>query len=648
MTSRTRWDQIARTAPYFAVFAERRYLEPDAEAIARFHATGDEDVAHLLDALDVRAGGGPGRIRTVLELGCGPGRLAGAFARRGFDVTACDVSPEMLRLTRAQAPGVETLLEHELAADRAFDLVSCMRLLQHLGRREALALVHDLPARVAPGGFLHIQFPFRTRRTLAGRAALGARARVPLLNRAANAARGRRGDVPLLAPHIHSLDDVLSTLTGASLRVLDVEVLRENELDIARVTAVRDSGERRAPRVAPPSPTPDFIDVRALMRATSLDEWNRRAEHYFAGMKSVDAQLAKPFSSLGDAPALLINLGALLSAAAILPGMTVVDFGAGTGWLTRALAQLGCHVISIDVSQSALDIARRDLEARPLLGNAPMPRFLRFDGTRIELDDASVDRILCFDAFHHVPNPEPVLRELARILKPGAVAAFSEPGPRHSHSAQSQFEMRTYGVLENDIDLHALWPAAQEAGFAELRVAVFCGDAYLLDLPSFDELLSGGTALVGAARKVRDFLMNIRMFTLRKGGTEMLDSRAVGALRAEIEVSLRSAPRAGAPIDIHARVRNSGAAVWLPSEATPGGVCLGVHLYADGTLERFDHHWEPLPRSLAPGEEVTLDFALPPLPPGRYVLEFDCVAQEVSWFAMAGSLAKRLAISLAE
>ncbi|HEX2832150.1 MAG TPA: methyltransferase domain-containing protein [Thermoanaerobaculia bacterium] len=652
MTSRARWNQIAASAPYFAVLAEPRFLGvPGANALAEFHHSGDLYVERILRDLGGRV---EDRVRSVLEFGCGPGRLAAAFARRGFRVTATDVAPAMLGHTRSYAASngldIEVLLDSDLfATDRRFELVTCVLVLQHLAHSDALALLRRLVAHVSMGGFLHLQFPFRSHRSLAGSAALAARERIPALNAIANRRRGRAADVPLLVPQVHSLDSIVSELNALHCSIAHFHSERENELETVRLTVVRGLASEEhvsTTTTAAPARAEDFIDVRELMRNTPLDEWNRRAEEYFSGLKTYDLQLAKPFASPGDAPALLVNAGTAIQALHVLPGMTVIDFGAGTGWLTRALAQLGCRVISMDVSQTALDIGKRDLETRPLIGEQPRPAFLRFDGTRIALDDASVDRIICFDSFHHVPNPETVLREFARVLKPGGLAAFSEPGPNHSKSAQSQFEMRTYGVLENDIDLQELWPIARDAGFAELRVGVFKGDPQFIPLENFDDLLNGGNAFVESARWMRNFLENIRLFTLRKEGEEELDSRSVHALRADIDVSLRGAVQAHEPIPVRATIRNIGTASWLPSPAAHGGVCLGVHLYANHELVTFDHYWEQLPGALQPGEAAELEFQLPPLAPGSYVLEFDCVAQNVAWFAMNGSATKRLVLDI--
>lgn len=655
MRSRSDWNQIALEAPYYAVLAEPRFLgDPSPNALQEFYESGEVYAARVLTDLGGQVGRIEGRVRSVLEFGCGPGRIAAGFARRGLTVTAADIAPAMLERTRAYAAAyaleIDTVdADDLLRSSRSFDLITCVLLLQHMDSDEALSLIRKLSTHLTMGGFLHLQFPFRTHRSLPGRMVLGARERLPLLNALANRRRGRSADAPLLTPRIHALDTIVSELGALHCSVVHFDAQKENELETVRITVSRGMPEDAANTPATDDSAPrdeSFIDVRELMRATSLDEWNRRAEEYFSGLTSFDAQLAKPFSSVNDAPALLVGAGVAIQALQVLPGMTVVDFGAGTGWLSRSLAQLGCRVITVDVSQTALDVARRDFEARPLIGAQPVPRYLRFDGTRIALEDASVDRVICFDSFHHVPNPDVVLREFSRILKPGALAAFSEPGPHHSKTAQSQFEMRTYGVLENDIDLHVLWPVAKDAGFEELRVGVYYGDPQMLPLENFEDLLAGGEAFVEGARWMRMFLENVRLFTLRKAGEEQRDSRSVQALRADVQVELRSEARSNQAIPVRAIVRNTGSGRWLPSPVNPGGVSLGVHLYQGSELLRFDHFWQALPRALEPGEAETVEFELPPLAPGAYLLEFDCVAQNVAWFATNGSLTKRLALEL--
>src|SRR5262249_38755070 len=122
-------------------------------------------------------------------------------------------------------------------------------------------------------------------------------------------------------------------------------------------------------------------------------------------------QLAKPFASVHELPHILTRLSTLIQGLRIGPNMTVLDFGAGAGWASHYLAQLGCRVIAVDVSPTALRMVDERFRRQPPFGNRPMPRFLVFDGRRIDLPDASVDRIFRHDAFHHVGNPATVLQE---------------------------------------------------------------------------------------------------------------------------------------------------------------------------------------------------------------------------------------------
>jgi hypothetical protein len=103
-------------------------------------------------------------------------------------------------------------------------------------------------------------------------------------------------------------------------------------------------------------------------------------------------------------------------------------------------------------------------------------------------------------------------------------------------------------------------------------------------------------------------------------------------------------------VRIDALVSNAGDATWLPSDVSPGGVSLGAHLYdGSGQLLQFDMHREPLsapPRAIAPGETIHCLMTLPPQQAGQYLIELDCVAARVAWFAPLGSRPVRLPIEV--
>jgi SAM-dependent methyltransferase len=52
----------------------------------------------------------PGKAK-ILDLCCGTGRLAELLSQRGFRVTGLDGSPEMIRMAKSRAPGVEFLCQ---------------------------------------------------------------------------------------------------------------------------------------------------------------------------------------------------------------------------------------------------------------------------------------------------------------------------------------------------------------------------------------------------------------------------------------------------------------------------------------------------------------------------------------------------------
>ncbi len=396
----------------------------------------------------------------------------------------------------------------------------------------------------------------------------------------------------------------------------------------------------------------ELIDVRQLMAASSIEELNQLAEEYFSRLTDWTYHLSKPFGSLDETPQLLINFAVILQGLSLCQGMTVLEFGAGTGWASRFLSQLGCQVTAVDVSETALRIAEEHYKRLPIIGQKPAPRFLKFDGYKLDLPDKSVDRIMCLDAFHHVPNPAEVLAELGRVLKDGGIAGFAEPGPEHSKSPQSQYEMKTFRVVENDVNIQEIRQQALAAGFTKMRLAVFNVPPFHLEVEEFEDFLQNGATAQRFAEFVSGFMQNQRNFFLYKGEPATTDSRYRAGLQALISITpalIRA--REGEPIGAHAVVTNNSPSVWLPRSAGLGAVHLGCHVYlSDGTLYRHSYHWEALTpgegRPILPNEMVETEVSLPPLPRGRYLLEFDMVSNDVCWFALNGSQQARVALEV--
>jgi SAM-dependent methyltransferase len=389
-----------------------------------------------------------------------------------------------------------------------------------------------------------------------------------------------------------------------------------------------------------------LIDVKELLATTTVEELGERANAYFQpALDHPDLLLAKPMASVAEAPELLISFGTLIRGLQPLPGATVLDFGAGTCWTSRLLAQLGCRVIAMDISAAALDLGRLLFERNPVFGQTYPPRFELFDGRCIDLPASTVDYIVCFDAFHHVPNPKEVLLEMGRVLRPGGTAAFSEPGPRHSRFPQSQYEMRNYGVIENDIVMSDIVQWAENAGFDDVRLAIFDADTYWCSPAEFESLLSPFGAKSRYLSQLRTSLTNRRLFILKKQGSICADSRDRTQLHCELELTELSIDLDAQPGQIVisglCRAVNSGTAKWLPSESEVGPVRLGAR-WKEGDKAAVDVARFALPGGgVGPGESCEIPFCLE-IPADlassdSMTVEIDLVSEGITWFAINGS-----------
>lgn len=102
---------------------------------------------------------------------------------------------------------------------------------------------------------------------------------------------------------------------------------------------------------------------------------------------------------------------------------TVVDLGCGEGLNTVILASLGANVVSVDISDEALQTTSERAAANGLSAKV---KLVRCDAATIPIPDGDADRVLCAAILHHVDCLS-TARQIHRVLKPGGIAAFLEP-----------------------------------------------------------------------------------------------------------------------------------------------------------------------------------------------------------------------------
>jgi SAM-dependent methyltransferase len=94
---------------------------------------------------------------SVLDAGCGTGRVGRELARRGLDVVGVDLDPEMLATARRKAPSIDWRLADLVAVDlaRSFDvIVMAGNVMIFLTPGTEAAVVANLARHLQPGGLL--------------------------------------------------------------------------------------------------------------------------------------------------------------------------------------------------------------------------------------------------------------------------------------------------------------------------------------------------------------------------------------------------------------------------------------------------------------------------------------------------------------
>ncbi|ACR12849.1 SAM-dependent methyltransferase, UbiE family [Teredinibacter turnerae T7901] len=158
------------------------------------------------------------------------------------------------------------------------------------------------------------------------------------------------------------------------------------------------------------------------------------------------------------------------------PGDCVLDLGCGEGrhtlglYFSAPLGELSGQLSLIGIDISAIDLAT----ANKRKTDFPLPesqragiQFVRGDGLKLPLPDASVDHLICSEVLEHIPDYHAMLREINRVLKPGGTLCVSVPRawpericwwlePRYHQVAGGHIRIFNRASLKRDLRSHGI------------------------------------------------------------------------------------------------------------------------------------------------------------------------------------------------
>lgn len=98
-------------------------------------------------------------------------------------------------------------------------------------------------------------------------------------------------------------------------------------------------------------------------------------------------------------------------------GLRVLEIGCGMGTDGAQFAKAGADYTGIDLTDAAVELARKRFQVSGLEGE-----FRVADAERLDFPEASFDLVYSHGVLHHTPDIEAAVREIHRVLKPGGRA----------------------------------------------------------------------------------------------------------------------------------------------------------------------------------------------------------------------------------
>lgn len=112
----------------------------------------------------------------------------------------------------------------------------------------------------------------------------------------------------------------------------------------------------------------------------------------------------------------------MVAAAHLTGNECVLDIATGPGYIAEAFAGAAREVVGVDLTDAMLAIARERTRERGVSNVS----FRAADAQNLPFENEAFDVVVCRLALHHLQKPLEVLREMARVCRPGGTVLVED------------------------------------------------------------------------------------------------------------------------------------------------------------------------------------------------------------------------------
>ncbi|MGQ9592123.1 MAG: class I SAM-dependent methyltransferase, partial [Planctomycetota bacterium] len=120
-------------------------------------------------------------------------------------------------------------------------------------------------------------------------------------------------------------------------------------------------------------------------------------------------------------------------------GALGLDVGCGEGVMLRMASAAGAEMVGVDLTRTALRLALALCREAGLQSTV-----LRCDAKSLPFPSETFRFAVCLEVIEHVPDPDALLRELHRVLRPRGVVVLSTPVAEETGALQDPYHVREF------------------------------------------------------------------------------------------------------------------------------------------------------------------------------------------------------------